>query len=113
MNLGKPGCFFFYLWKATGLWNFTTMAHTASATLALVVLFTVTSTACGFANKGVPNCVGCFNATSGECILDTDPGGDPSCPLATPADCKAQGLPFLNTSLDTWVAPCCLLRACR
>ena len=52
--------------------------------------------------EGGPNCRGCFNETSGVCVLDTDPGGDPTCPLATPTDCAAIGLPYLNNSLDIW-----------
>ena len=53
---------------------------------------------------GVPNCIGCYNATSGVCTLDTDPGGDPSCPAATPQDCAQINLPFLNNTLDDWCA---------
>jgi hypothetical protein len=65
-----------------------------------------------FAASGAPNCQGCFNNKTGVCILDTDPGGDPNCPLATPADCKAINLPYLNNSLDMWPTGClCALEA--
>ena len=47
------------------------------------------------------NCMGCFNATSGQCILDI---GKPGCPLATPSDCAAINLPYVNKSLGKWPA---------
>ena len=50
------------------------------------------------------NCMGCYDAGAGRCILDTDAGGDPSCPLATPASCKAVNLPYMNKSLERWPA---------
>ena len=54
---------------------------------------------------GEPNCEGCFNQTSGVCVIDVrDDAG--ACPLATPADCKAKSLPFMNNSLDTWPTGC-------
>eukprot|EP01051_Picozoa_sp_SAG22_P000404 SAG22_NODE_11_length_35583_cov_107.128790_4_plen_188_part_00 len=57
---------------------------------------------------GLPNCAGCFNATSGGCTVNSlAPAGaaDP-CPPSTAATCSAANLPYLNESVNAWPTGC-------
>jgi hypothetical protein len=59
-------------------------------------------------STGTPNCQGCYNRTSGQCLVDGcgHPGACSSCTLATAASCKALGLEFMYVDGNVWPTGC-------
>lgn len=100
------------------------------ATSALLLLGLVVGLSTAEESGAGSNCMGCFNATSGQCILAStnatlltvhiphfqglflreiwlwlqDTGAAGSCTLAQPSDCAAIGLPYANNSASKWPA---------
>ena len=54
--------------------------------------------------EAMPNCLGCFNSTSGQCTVDT--GNGISCSNATSSDCEALGEQYVDADPNTWPAGC-------